>query len=87
MKTDYDFDLEKLDINTSMFQYFKNSGTKKNQSSKRKCEQKAEEDTSKRNVNLELLCLKSKKQKLMETHEEELNLMESNIKYLENKLK
>jgi len=46
-----------------------------------------DENESKKNLSMELALYKAKKQKALELHEEKLNMLDSNIKYLENKLK
>ena len=81
-----DFDLKKLQISTSMIQYFKSACSKRNECLKLKKTEEENDESLKRRVRQELLSLEVKKQKLIESKNEELNMLENNISHLKKAL-
>lgn len=80
-------DLTKLEISPSMIQYFKQASSKRQESLKMKKQKEDDNNNERKRLNQELLVLQVKKQKLEETKEKELEMLEANIGYLKNKLK
>lgn len=85
MKT-INFCEDQLDINKKMISYFVTSGTKRNEALKKK-QQSAEEKTQNlKRMNEEIQLLEFKKKKLLVEKEDELNLLDENIRYLKKKM-
>lgn len=87
VKNECQLDVKNLKITNSLRQYFKNASSKRNESIKLKVREDADKVNEKRKVQQELVLLKAKKQKVIDTKEEEISMLSSNIAYLENKLK
>ncbi|MBP1527239.1 MAG: hypothetical protein H9Q66_04895 [Spiroplasma ixodetis] len=87
IKEECAMDLQKVDITPSMVQYFKTASARRKENLHVKQQMKEVDEDKKRKLNQELLFLKAKKQKIEEQREEELNMLENNIKHLENKMR
>lgn len=87
LKEENNFDMKTLDISRSMIQYVQNASSKRNESLKRKQMEEGSEVDEKKKLSQELSLLKAKKQQLKEKKEEEMKMIESNIAFLEKKLK
>lgn len=80
------FDFEKIDITKSMISYFHTSGTKRNEALKAKKQSTDEDVQNRQRMASELKVLEFKKKKLLAEKEEELDFIETNMKYLQSKL-
>ena len=81
-----DIDLKEMEITPSMIQYFKSSSSKRKEELKLKKREHDDDETERTRINQELLILKIKKQKLEESKDEELAMLDANIHFLEKKL-
>jgi len=69
-----------------MIQYFKSACSKRNECLKLKKTEEENDESLKRRVRQELLSLEVKKQKPIESKNEELNMLENNISHLKKAL-
>ena len=79
--------LDKLNITSSMTQYFKSSSSRRQEVLKMKANEEKNEQNERKRIAQELMILKMKKRKIEETKEDEINMLERNILYLESKIK
>jgi hypothetical protein len=86
MKEKNNFNLQTLQVSTSMIQYFKNASSRRKESLQLKKEETKNQGNERNRINQELLVLKVKKQKLIREKEEELNMLQNNITFLQHKL-
>lgn len=81
-----DLDLKKMEVTPSMMNYFKLASSKRKEELTLRKRQHKDDKTEKKRINQELLMLKIKKQKIEESKDEELAMLDANIQFLENKL-
>lgn len=82
-----DFNMKKLVISKELVSYFCTSGTKRNEVLKVKRQSADEDAMVKKRMNDELQALEIKKKRLLAQNEEALQHLDSNIKYLQGKMK
>lgn len=78
--------MQDLVISNSMIQYCKNASAKRKEALKLKKEVQIVNTDQKRKIEQELKMLEVKKLKLTESKDEELDMLNNNIKYLKSKL-
>jgi hypothetical protein len=81
-----DVDFKELEITPSMLNYFKSASSKRKEELKLKKREHEDDKTERKRINQELLILKIKKQKIEESKDEELAMLDANIHFLEKKL-